>query len=306
MALKKNARYEFGLHYMLFRALNDDLSQPTGDNIIGGAGPFDYSGATSIAAVPMTVKIGTSAAVELEIDLAAAVNKKAVTVDELVVALNAAFTADTIALTATKVAETERLKIAHLTELYVQVYGQAAEIAMIGQGFGVKLLISDTMQSFGNTPVRKEGERITVTDAWGYDTEVMTDGYYKGFTASIVDTASDWEILALLEGTPIDPATGALSSPTFGTKRPIVGIEAFYGVYREGQNYEADLVGYRKSEFFHCKGLGGEKTRERGFSTSPYTVEGKTWVDDAGTEHPAWKSTPMTKADFAALNIENL
>jgi len=199
MALKKNARYAFGLHYLRLRAVNDDLSIPTADNIVGGAGPFDYSGVDSIAAVPMTIKIDDAAAVDVDIDLAAAVDETAVTVDELVTALTAAFTAGTIALTAEKDVTSGRLVIAHATATVLQVYGEAAELAMIGQGFGVKLLVSDTMQSFSQSPVRKEGERITTTDAWGFDTEVITDGYYKGFTANLVDTAEDWEMLGLLE-----------------------------------------------------------------------------------------------------------
>lgn len=305
MALKKNARYAFGLHYLRMRAINDDLSQPTADNIIGGAGPFDFSGVTSIAAVPLTVKIDNAAAVELDVDLTAAVDDAAVTVDELVTALTAAFTAGTVALTASKVAETGRLKIAHATATVLQVYGEAAELAMIGQGFGVKLLVSDTMQSFSQSPVRKDGERITTTDAWGYDTEVITDGYYKGFTANLVDTAEDWEMLGLLEGTPID-ADGNISSPVYSTRRPIVMVEAFYAKYRKGQNYEGDLVGYRKITCDQCKGMGGEQTRERGWSNAPYTIEGKTWVDDAGTEHPAWKREELTVSAFNALDIENV
>ncbi len=305
MALKKNARYAFGLHYLRLRAVNDDLSIPTADNIVGGAGPFDYSGVDSIAAVPMTIKIDDAAAVDVDIDLAAAVDETAVTVDELVTALTAAFTAGTIALTAEKDVTSGRLVIAHATATVLQVYGEAAELAMIGQGFGVKLLVSDTMQSFSQSPVRKEGERITTTDAWGFDTEVITDGYYKGFTANLVDTAEDWEMLGLLEGTPID-ADGNISSPVFSTKRPVVMIEAFYAKYRKGQNYEGDLVGYRKITCDQCKGMGGEKTRERGWSNDPYTIEGKTWVDSDGVEHPAWKREELTVAAFNALDIENV
>lgn len=305
MALKKNARYAFGLHYLRMRAINDDLSQPTADNIIGGAGPFDFSGVTSIAAVPLTIKIDNAAAVELDVDLTAAVDDAAVTVDELVTALTAAFTAGTVALTASKVAETGRLKIAHATATVLQVYGEAAELAMIGQGFGVKLLVSDTMQSFSQSPVRKDGERITTTDAWGFDTEVITDGYYKGFTANLVDTAEDWEMLGLLEGTPID-SDGNISSPVYSTRRPIVMVEAFYAKYRKGQNYEGELVGYRKIICYQCKGMGGEQTRERGWSNAPYTIEGKTWIDESGVEQPAWDREELNVPAFNALDIENV
>jgi len=83
-------------------------------------------------------------------------------------------------------------------------------------------------------------------------------------------------------------------------------IEAFYAKYRKGQNYEGDLVGYRKITCDQCKGMGGEKTRERGWSNDPYTIEGKTWVDASGVEHPAWKREELTVAAFNALDIENV
>jgi hypothetical protein len=222
MALKNNARYAFGLHYMRFMALNDDLTKPAPDNIIGGAGPFDFSGYTPLTSVPLKVKIGAADEVAVTMDVSAALDDEAVTVDEVVTALTAAFLAAGVDLIASKVSETGRLKIVADDPLVLglQVYGDGAKTLMIGQGFGVQYLVSDTMQSFSNSPVRKDSERITTTDAWGYDTEVITDGYYKGFIGSIVDTAEDWAILALLEGLHLDPTTGALSSPTFETERP--------------------------------------------------------------------------------------
>lgn len=305
MALKKNARYAFGLNYLRVRPLNADLSQPKADNLIGGAGPFDFSGASSAAAVPFVVKIDGGDEKKLTADLSSAVAIAAVTGAELVAALNSALTTASVSVTASLEEQTNRIKIAHATADELQFYGEVAEVALFGQGFGMKILTSDTMRTFSDTPVRKDGERITTTDAWGFDTEVITDGYYKGFTAQLVDTAEDWELLALLEGTPLDK-DGNLSSPVFGTKRPIVFIEAFYGAYAKGQNYEGELVAWRKVECFYCKGMGGEKTRERGFSDDPYTIEGLTWVDKTGKMQPAWKRSSISLEDFAKLDIENV
>lgn len=308
MALKNKARYGFGLHYMRFMALNDDLTKPAPDNIIGGAGPFDFSGYTPLTTIPIKVKIGSANEVAVTLDISAALDDEAVTVDEVVTALTTAFSAADVDLTASKVEGTGRLKIVADDPLVLdlQVYGEGAETLMIGQGHGVRYLVSDTMQSFSNTPVRKEGERITTTDAQGFDTEVITDGYYKGFTGSIVDTAEDWAILALLEGLHLDPSTGALSSPTFETVRPYVAVEAFYAKYRKGQNYEGEMVGYRKIDAPMCKGMGGDKTHERGWSNENYSIEGKTWVDENGVEHSAWTKTELTVPQFKALDIEHV
>ena len=99
MALKKNARYAFGLNYLRIRPLNADLSQPSADNLIGGAGPFDFSGASSAAAVPFVVKIDGGDEKKLTADLSSAVAIAAVTGSELVAALNLALTTASVTVT---------------------------------------------------------------------------------------------------------------------------------------------------------------------------------------------------------------
>lgn len=305
MSLRKNARYAFGLNYIRMRPLNDDFSQPDPDNLIGGAGPFDFSEVDSAAAADLVVKIDNGEEKKLTVDLSSSVDTAAVTVEELFAALNQTFTTAAIEITASKDVDSGRIKLAHTTADVLQVWGEVAEIARFGQGFGMKLLVSNTMKSFSDTPVRKDGERIATTDAWGLDTEIITDGYYKGFNATLIDSAEDWEMLALLEGTPLNE-DGALSSPVFGTKRPVVMIEAFYGAYAQGQHYEGKVVGYRHVVCYHCKGMGGEKTRERGWSDDPYAIEGMTWVDESGKMQPAWERFPLSLQAFAAMDIENV
>ena len=41
-----DAKYSYGVSRLRFRALNDDLSVATASNVIGGAGPFDFSNLT--------------------------------------------------------------------------------------------------------------------------------------------------------------------------------------------------------------------------------------------------------------------
>lgn len=303
MAIKANARYEFGLHYVQMFALNADYSMPSPTRITGGVGPFDFSGASAIAAVPITVVIDGVSESGI-VNLSAAVDDAAVTVDELVVALNVLFddVVTPIDVTASKEAVTNLLLLVCDTvgAVAFQVYGEAAELCGIGQGFGTKILTSDTFRSMGETQVRKDGERIATTDAWGVDTEIVTSGYYKGATLAAVDTAEDWEMYALLEGLHL-ASDGSLSSPTFETTRPLVGIKLFYAKYRQGQNFEPEMIGYRMVTFYRCKGMGGDKTRERGFADANYTIEATTYRNSSGVQQSAWKKEELTVAQFEAL-----
>ena len=311
MSLKENARFAFGLKYVRAFALNPDFTKATPARTIGGVGPFDFSGVDDNEKVGFTAKIdGTE--YEMEIDLSGAGSASAVTVTEIVAALNIVFTDVTtpIALAASAEAKTNYLLIKTSESegsepVAIQLYGELAEITGIGQGFGTKILVSDTIRTMGETAVRKDSERITTTDGNGDDTDMITDGYYKGCTMSIVDTAEDWEMYALFEGLIID-ADGGMDSPTFKTKRPYIGVEQYYEKYAQGQNHESDLLGYRKKEYFKCKGMGGDSSHEYGWSDGNYSVDAVTFRDSAGVLQPAWHRDELTIDDFNSLMIESL
>lgn len=313
MSLKANARFAFGLKYVRAVALNPDFTKATPARTIGGVGPFDFSGVADPEKVGFTAKIdGTE--YEMEIDLSAVeLTNTAITVSELVTALNLVFVDVTtpIALVASAEATTNYLLIkTTVTEeadmpVAIQLYGELAEITGIGQGFGTKILVSDTIRTMSDTAVRKDSERMTTTDGSGVDTDMITEGYYKGCTMAVVDTAEDWEMYALLEGLVID-ADGGLDSPTFGTKRPYVDIEQYYEKYAQGQNHESDLLGYRKKEYFKCKGMGGDKSHEYGWSDGNYSVDAVTYRNSVGTLQPAWHQSELTVEAFNALLIDTV
>lgn len=267
-----DARYNFGLSRTMLRALNDDLSRPEYNNIIGGAGPFDFSGVTSIAAVPISLKVNNSAVVNDTIDLSAALVPSAVTVDEFVTAFNDELFSG---WTASKDETTGRLKLVNSTTgAYVQVYGEAARLAKIGQGKGVKAIKSDTMQTFTNTPTMKEDTTVTVTDANTKDTEVTKYGYKKGFTGSLVDTAEDFEILELVESGTLSADGKTYTDPDSTTKKVVFEIETYNPMYAAGSNIEDQIVAWEHKILRMCMGSVGEQTKEAGFGTRTYNITG--------------------------------
>ena len=44
MSIRTNSKFAFGLVFARFMALNADLTIPVVSRMIGGVGPFDYSG----------------------------------------------------------------------------------------------------------------------------------------------------------------------------------------------------------------------------------------------------------------------
>lgn len=309
MSVRSSANFSFGLVFARFMPLNDDLTIPSITRMLGGAGPFDFSGEADTSAVPLIIKMDASAAETVLVDVSTgvgSVDESAVTVDELYAAINSAAPTD---ITASKDSTTNRIKLAYSGSdsiSYIQVYGACATISLFGQGLGLKFVKSDTLKSIGDSPIQKDEETFTTTDGNGLDTEVITDGYRKGFTATVVDSAEDWELLALIEGGTYDSTAGTYEEPTSEDDKIYFYVESFYTKYAEGTNKEADLVGYVKKFYRTCKGTVGDKTHERGFADGNYTVTGTSYKDESSNLYGDTQLTSLSITAYQALDVYNV
>ena len=306
MSERSNARYDFSMTDALIIPLNDDLSQPEVTNIIGGVGPFDFSGVDDDSAVVFKSKIDSGDTESITIDLSGAADTSAVTVAELFAAINLGAPTD---LTASSETDTGRLKIAYSgadDPNYVQIWGEAATIGLIGQGKGIRIAYSDTMQSVSDTPDLKDEETFTTTDAKGKDTEVKSDGYRKGTAGTLTDTAMDYYMRSIVENGEYDEDEMTYETPTSNTDQNYFKIEVYAGRYTQGTNKEADLVGYVKTEVFSCKGTFGDRTRERGFTNSVYNYTATSPKDSDGNITSDSKETVLTTSAYEALDLSGL
>lgn len=310
MALRTDAKYWFGLPFARFMPLNDDLTIPTATRMFGGTGPFDFSGVANISAVALTIKLDNGTATSIVVDLSAAVSASAVTVAELVTALTtqatpALSTLSIAASSATGKNGSTRIKLASTdtstTPDYIQVYGELATTAKFGQGLGLKFVKSDTLQTGSFTPVVKEDETITVTDAKGKDTEIITDGYMKGLTATIVDTAKDHELAVLMFGGSY--SSGSYEAPTSDSTRYYFYAEFYWPYYSKGTNQEADLVGYIQKTVRIAKGSLGDEEHSREWTLGNYTMTATTYKNESGTLEGTFYEDELTTSAYNALNL---
>ena len=305
MANTENARYDFSLCDVLITPLNDDLTQPTITNIIGGVGPFDFSGVSVPTTVPFTTKIGNAAAVSVNVDVTTAVLNTAVTVAELVTAITTAAPTD---ITVSAEAVTGRLKIVYSgagSPTRLQAYGECNTLALIGQGKGVRTVYSDTMKSFGDNPNLKDEETFTTTNGKGIDAEVTSDGYRKGVAGALTDTAGDYLLRSMIEGGTYDETTLKYDTPTSLTRKIYFKIELYAARYLIGTQKEAEIAGYIQEEVFSCKGSFTDRTRERGFTDWVYNYTATPQRD--GSDITADTSeTQLTVAEYLALNLGSI
>ena len=313
MSLRTNADYALGLKYVRIIPQNDDLSIPLPTAVhpdgrgalIGGAGPFDFSGVESDGSIVIYAKIDNGAIETKYIDLSGAVDISAVTVSELEAALTAAAITDaTFDTTESPDPKPGRISCTFSSGSYWQLYGEAAEIAMFGQGLGVKYAVSNTCKSLTDAPVNKDEQTFTTTDANNIDTEVITDGYRKGWSGVLTDTADDLWMRSIIEGGTISD-DGSYITPNSSTTKKYFLIEAFYGKYGEGTNKEADLKGYVQKTFSSCKGSLADRTHEAAFSDVVYNITGVSYKDENGVLNSDQIIKPLTTTAYLALDIGN-
>lgn len=304
--LRLNANYDFGLPFVMFLQLNADLTLATPDRIVGGIGPFDFSGVANIAAVPFTTKIDAETELTVNLDLSGAVDPAAVTVTELFNAINTAAPVDIVA----SMDANNRLFVEYNgTENpeFLQVYGAAALLGQIGQGLGVKFIKSDTIRTFTDTPIQKDEETIPTTDAQGLDTEILTDGYRKGISVVIADTVgSDWEMKQLIEGGVYDETAGTYEVPTSEDNKVYFSMYAFFAQYTRGTNKEGEQIGYIRAFYKSCKGVVGDGTHERNWSDGNFTVTGTSYKDESDVISGDTIFLEYTVEEYDALDVYNL
>jgi hypothetical protein len=303
MALKEDAKYDFSVCFVRVTPLNDDLTIPEASNIIGAVGPYDFSNTVAvISAVPFISKIDSGAEETVTVDLSGVADNSAVTVAELFAAINLAAPTD---VTASEEAGTGRLKLVFASGTVVQAYGECNTLAGIGQGKGVRVISSNTMQSFTDNPNLKDEETFTTTDGKGIDTEVVTDGYRKGVAGVLTDTAMDYLMRMIIEGGDYDEVNLVYSAPTVLDQKIYFKLEIFSARYLVGTNKEADIDGYIQEVIYSCKGSFGDRTKERGFVNAVYnytaTSDKSTGVVTSDTEE-----YELTVSEFDALDLENI
>lgn len=307
MSVRSSSLFDFGALVMArFRALNYDLSAPSPTRTVGGAGPFDFSGAVSDSAVTIKWKIDNGNEVSDTVDLSAVGDIEAVTVDELVTACTAA---SLTGITASKESVTNFFKLAMTTPgstKSISFYGEVAQFSKIGQGLGTKWILSDTLQSIADEPNVKADETKTITDSNAIDTEVIVPGYRKGTQLTVIDTARDDALRQLMEGGTYDSATGQYTVPTLNSTKYYFEAEFYYPAYLQGTNLKGDIEAYRKDYLRIGTGAVSGKTLQNDFAPVQYVITATSYKDPTTSVVSGdTVQTKLTVAAYSALDLYN-
>lgn len=321
MSLRASADYLFGPKKVKVIPLDADRTTPiplTGGSLsalkrYGGIGPFDFSGASNTAAVPFTVKIDNGTPETYTIDVATgsgSVDESAVTATELAAAIEAANAGSGFTGVTASVDSRGYVQVAVdsvTTELYLQIYGEAALIGEWGQGYGSQFIVLDTQQSNAVSPTYKDSETITITDSNGKDTSVITDQLRKGWTGVLTDAAMDDDLRAVIEGGVVDSTNNTYTPPNSDSDVKYFAIEVSRTFYSKGDNLEESIDGYILERYYIATGTFGDDPGDRNFLAHVYNLIGTEYKDPvSGTIYSDSMKQEFTVSDWTTFDWDNI
>ena len=286
--LRTDGIFRFGFWGAKLISLGADLSAPIpkvgGTSLatirqFGGVGAHDFSTATP-SSVPMTVKLDNGTPETINLDLTVptyCADISAVTNTELVAAITAAGPFTGVLVTIDSRGYLQADVTTPGTQRYLQVYGLAAQLSGFGQGYGAQFVKVGTIQSLSQSPTMKDDQTFTITDGQGRDTEMIMPGYRKGFTGTLVDTASDPALRQLIEGGIY--ATPTYTPPNSSSEKKYFAIEAYRPDYAKGTSLKDKITQYALFRFLMCTGSVGDDPGDANFLATNYNIIGTEYTD---------------------------
>jgi len=272
------------------------------------SGPFNFSAAAVPAAVTVGIKLDDATPIAETLDLSAVVSISAVTAAELATAWTAA---SVTGYTGTVEAVTGFFKVAKTTPGTAKYLQVTREIALY-TGMPVAIIPVNTHVSVAIEQVNKDGERISIIDANGLETAVITDTYPTGATITVTDSAYDQNIRALVEGGTLETVAGYTNkryrSAGPGSIPADFVFEAFNSMYARDDSQRSNIKSYRWRRYKSVKGYNGGESGDQAFQTGVYTLGAVPYLDPVTgvKESFVYEEYILTPAEFAALKVKSV
>lgn len=323
MGININKKTSFGPEGFLIVRNNPDGTPPSPDRVLGFYGTVDLSDYAPQDDAYLGMKIDNGTEEALEVDWSAALNASAVTVAEMVTAINnAGGGAGFTDITASVDTYTSRLLIAYTgsgNPDFLQVFSVdthpdfAAELDFgQGQDFGGEGLIY--YEAFDNTRTInlpkniKDAEEIENEAGDGTNISVTVPAIVKGYDPVITIKDDDYEIKQLIQGGIWTPATSTYTPPlTSQTDNPVFSVIMFSPKYGKGAHKREDMDGYLRKDIFSMVGYEADVTYEtKTLQEISYNCKATEWDNEAGTTQPYYEDNILTVDEFNALHVEEI
>lgn len=318
MGIDINKKTEFGPEGFLIARNNPDGTPISPDRVLGFYNNVDLSGYSQPDAY-LGVKIDNNTEQYQEVDWTGAASYTAVTVQEMVDAINAAGFTD---ITASIDSATSRLLITYTgsgTATFLQVFSMdthpdfAADLDFgQGQTFGGKGAVYyeafDNARSIGLPKNIKDVEEIENESGDGTLITVIIPAIIKGYNPVITCTDNDYEIKQLIQAGTWDSDTSTYTPPLSSqTKRPIFSVILFSPIYNKGSNQREDEEGYLMKRINSITGYETDETFEtKTLKETAYNCKATEYENQNDVKQPYYTDQNLSPEEFDDLHVEDI
>jgi len=320
MGININKKTAFGPEGFLIARNNPDGTPASPDRVLGFYDTVDLSAYTAGGNdAYLGIKIDAAAEDVQEVDWTAALDDEAVTVLEMVTAINLAGFTD---ITASVDVQTDRLLITYTgagDPTFLQVFSVnthpdfAAELDFgNGQEFGGEGLIYyeafDNARSIGLPKNIKDSEEIENESGDGTLISVIVPAILKGYDPVITCTDNDYRIKQLIQGGIWTELTSTYTPPLSSqTRKPIFSIHLFAPIYNKGTNQREDEAGYLYKRINSITGLEGDGTFDtKTLQETLYNCKATEYEDENDVKQVFYVDHSLSNDEFTALDVENI
>lgn len=319
MGININKKTAFGPEGFLIIRNNPDGTVPTPQRIIGFYGTVDLSDYAPDDDAYLGIKINNEAEQYREVDWSTAIDPSAVTVAEMVTAIN---NAGFVGITASQDVATDRLLIRYTgvgTANFLQVFSVSTHPTFAadldfgqGQTFGGEGCLY--YEAFDNTRTialpknLKDAETVENEAGDGTYISVTIPAIVKGYNPAITIKDDDYEIKQLIQAGTWNPADSSyIPALTSLTDRPIFSVIMFSPKYDKGAHKREDEAGYLRKDIYSITGYEGDVTYEtKALQEIVYNCIATEWTDQNDNVIYYYKDQTLTPDEFDALHVEEL
>lgn len=313
-----NKKTAFSLEGFLLARNNPDNTPISPTRIIGFYNTVDLSGYSGNSAY-LGVKINHNTEQYLVVDWSAAVDNTAVTVQEMVNAINAAGFTD---ITAAVDTATSRLRIYYSgsgTCNFLQVFSVDVDPTFAsdldfgqGQTFGGEGAIYyeafDNARTFNLPKNIRDVEQIENEAGDGTYIEVLVQAIIKGYNPVMTFKDNDYEIKHLIQGGTWIPATSIYRPPlTSQTLKPTFSLIFFAPIYDKGTHNSEDMAGYLRKDIYNITGYEADDTHEtKALQEMSYNCRATEYKDENDVTVEFYQDQMLTVDQFNSLNVKSI
>lgn len=284
-------KYSYSIEKVLVARLNEDGSFVTPADwthttkrgvtvshkggIVGGAGPFNLSSILDAHVADLTVRLGSKSDT-VQVDFTAAVNESAVTVEEVVAAINGVAAWPNMGgITASKLTDGYlKVQADSVDAKWYQNLEITGELA-VALGIDRVWVESDGPKSWKFDPQTETGESIKQTSGTGTKCTVEEPDKVTSIGITFSDAQDNPEMEEIIAGVQLDSTGTEQMAPELEAAPPKFCAKVFYKQFAEGVNSKTDQIGYKVVAYPNCEGIIGSGENTEGTFNSPaYSATG--------------------------------